>query len=289
MAFFSPLRYPGGKAKIADFFMSVFEENSLCDGVYIEPYAGGASVGLNLLFNEYASRIIINDLDKSIYAFWYSVLNETDNLCKLIFDNNVDIPQWKVQKDIQRNKENSSLLELGYSTFFLNRTNRSGIIRAGVIGGIEQSGDWKMDVRFNKNDLINRIQKIALYKDRIKLYNLDAVKLLKTLRNTLPENSLMYFDPPYYVKGKELYMNFFTHEDHSLIYNEIAKSENLKWIVTYDNVEEITNLYQNYRQLTYSLNYSAGNATKGKEVLIYSDNIILPVHNLHGCDEVPVL
>ena len=98
MNFYSPLRYPGGKGKLTDFFHAIIEENNLSDGYYVEPYAGGASVALSLLFNEYVSKIIINDFDRSIYAFWFSVLNETRKLCELILKTKVNgkIPIFQV-------------------------------------------------------------------------------------------------------------------------------------------------------------------------------------------------
>ena len=200
MDYYSPLRYPGGKGKVADYFKQIFKENLLYDGVYVEPYAGGASVGLSLLFNEYASRIVINDIDKSIYGFWYSVLNRTDELCKMIRDTPVNMKTWDEQKRIQKEKHRYGVLKVGFSTFFLNRTNRSGIINAGVIGGRKQDGQWKIDARYNRTDLIRRIERIALYKEKIDLRNSDAVDLVKSLRPKLPSKTLFYFDPPYYVK-----------------------------------------------------------------------------------------
>ena len=154
MNFYSPLRYPGGKGKVADYFKQIFRENFLYDGIYVEPYAGGASVALSLLFNEYASKIIINDIDRSIFSFWHSVLNNTDELCKLIFDTPVTVDNWEIQRHVQKNKHQQNLLEVGFSTFYLNRTNRSGIISAGIIGGRQQTGEWKIDARFNKKNLI---------------------------------------------------------------------------------------------------------------------------------------
>jgi len=278
MEYYSPLRYPGGKGKVADFFKHVFKDNFLYDGTYVEPYAGGASVALSLLFNEYASQIVINDIDKSLYAFWYSVLNNTEALCRLINDTPVNIQTWELQKSIQTNKERFDLLELGFSTFFLNRTNRSGIISAGVIGGRQQTSKWKIDARFNKPYLIRRIERIADYKHRIELYNQDAIELVKTLRNILPTNTLFYFDPPYYVKGKDLYLNYYQHNDHLQIASEISKIRSQKWIVTYDNVEPIRQLYVNYRQIKYSLSYSAAQPSKGLEVMIFSNNTYIPTH-----------
>jgi DNA adenine methylase len=279
MNLYSPLRYPGGKGKVADYFKQIFKENYLCDGIYIEPYAGGASVALSLLFNEYASKIIINDIDRSIFSFWNSVLYETDKLCRLIHDTPVTVAIWETQKQIQKEKPRHGLLEVGFSTFFLNRTNRSGILNAGIIGGRQQSSEWRIDARYNKKDLINRIERIAQYRDRIELYNFDAVELVKSLRKTLPKKSLFYFDPPYYVKGKDLYLNYYKNNDHMNISYEISKVSNQKWIVTYDDVSQIRNLYSDYRNKTFKLFYSAGSTNKeGQEIMIFSDNLYISKH-----------
>ena len=270
----------GGKAKVANFFQKIIVENNLLDGVYIEPYVGGASVALSLLFNEYVSRIIINDKDRSIYAFWYSVLFDTENLCRLIHDTPITMNSWYQQKDIQKNKETVELLDLGFSTFFMNRTNRSGILNAGVIGGNSQTGNYKIDARFKKDDLIRRIYRIAEYSGRISLYNEDAVLLTQQLIETLPEKSIFYFDPPYYVKGKGLYLNYYNDEDHRNIANMISQIINSKWIVTYDSVSFIMELYNNFRQQKFELNYSASNSGKGQEVMIFSNNIKISEHPL---------
>jgi DNA adenine methylase len=276
MNFYSPLRYPGGKGKIANFIKQIFEKNTLIDGVYVEPYAGGASIALSLLFEEYASKIIINDFDRSIYAFWHSVLYETEKFCTLIDKSPITIENWQKQKIIQQKKETADLLKLGFSTFFLNRTNRSGIIKAGVIGGNNQEGNYKIDARFNKSDLISRIKKIAQYKDRIQLYNLDAIVLIRQIRENLPYKSLIYFDPPYYIKGKDLYVNHYKHEDHILVSEMINGLNEHKWLVSYDNAKEIKTMYKQNKQFEYGLSYSAVNSTKGEEVMFYHKDIYIP-------------
>lgn len=277
MNFYSPLRYPGGKGKLVGFFYTIIEENDLCDGNYVEPYAGGASIALSLLFNEYVSKIIINDFDRSIYAFWYSALNKTQKLCDLILKTKVNLSNWKKCKDIQNVKQKVSLLNLGFSTFFLNRTNRSGIISGGIIGGKSQSGKWKIDARFNKIGLIERIKRIADYKDRIEIYNFDACELLKKLKSTLPKKTLIYFDPPYYLKGKKLYVNYYNHQDHAIVARKVKSLNKFNWIVSYDNREEIKTLYSDYRKLEYSLTYTASKITKGLEVMFFDGNLKLPL------------
>ena len=272
MVFYSPLRYPGGKGKISNYFKQIIQKNKLYDHIYVEPYAGGASVGLSLLFNEYVDKIVINDIDRSVYAFWYSVLYKTKEFCELIDNTPINVKTWELQNKIQKNKKNSELLKLGFSTFFLNRTNRSGILSAGCIGGKNQKGKWKINARYNKKDLINRIKKIALYKNRIKIYNLDAKKLIRKL-NKEKNDYIFYFDPPYYCKGKELYINFYTEKDHQKIAKEIKSMINSKWVVTYDNVLFIKNLYCGFTQKVFDLQYSAGKQKKGKEVMIFSKDL----------------
>ena len=273
--FVSPLRYPGGKLKVVDYIKRLFELNDLCGGTYIEPYAGGASVALSLLFCKYASRIKINDIDRSIYAFWHSVLNDTDVFCRMITDTPVDMDTWNRQREVQMRKNDEDLLSLGFSTFFLNRTNRSGILNGGVIGGKEQTGNYLIDARYNKKDLIERIEHIAGYADLIDLTSMDAVGLIKRYKRTPAAKTLVYLDPPYYIKGRDLYLNYYNNDDHRAIAEAIKKYKG-KWIISYDAVPFISELYKDFRQKEYYLSYSAGTPSKGKEIMVYSRELIVP-------------
>lgn len=272
--FVSPLRYPGGKLKVVDYVKHLYEANDLCGGTYIEPYAGGASVALSLLQDGYANKICINDIDRSVYAFWYSVLKNTDEFCRLITDTSVTMETWNTERELQTKKQEIDLLELGFSTFFLNRTNRSGILKGGVIGGKNQNGNFKMDARFNKAELIRRIERIAVDADRIELTSLDAVDLIKSIEQPA-EKTFCYLDPPYYVKGRDLYLNYYNDDDHRAIATAI-KDYTGKWIISYDAVDFIKDLYQNYRQQEYYLSYSAGNPSTGKEIMVYSNGLMIP-------------
>lgn len=271
----SPLRYPGGKLKVVDYVKQLMEVNDLKGGTYIEPYAGGASVALSLLFSKYASRIKINDKDRAIYSFWYAVLNETERICRMIQDTPVTMDVWEAMHELQKHKEEADLLELGFSTFFLNRTNRSGILNGGVIGGKEQLGTWKIDARYNKKDLIERIEHVAGYADLIELTSMDAVALIKRYKRTPAAKTFCYLDPPYYVKGQDLYLNYYRDEDHKDIAEAIKKFKG-QWIISYDAVDFISELYKDYRQKEYYLSYSAGNPSKGKEIMVYSNGLIIP-------------
>ena len=270
----SPLRYPGGKAKLFPVIKKIMEKNDLIGSTYVEPFAGGAGLALLLLKEDLVKKIIINDLDRSIYAFWYSILNYTEPFIKKIRKVNVNIDEWYKQKEIQEKKDNVDLFELGFSTFFLNRTNVSGIIKGGVLGGINQSGKYKIDCRFNKESLIKRIEFLAGMKNKIIIYNLDVFDLIKKIKYR--KNYFIFFDPPYYNKGSELYQNFFTHNDHMNLAKRIEAIKKIPWIVTYDNVEQIKNAYNKFYYYEYSLQYTANRRYKGKEIMIYS-NLLKPI------------
>lgn len=279
--FYSPLRYPGGKNKLAKFIAKICADNQI-NGHYIEPYAGGASVALYLLLENKVAEITINDFDRSIYAFWHSVLKNTKTLCEMIENTEINIENWQRAKSIQKNKQKAKLLDLGFSTLFLNRTNVSGILNGGLIGGKNQTGKYKMDCRFNKTELIKRIKTIAKQKKRVHLYNLDAVELIKKIQKESQQSktkTILYFDPPYYLKGQSLYINYYKHEDHQEVSKAIQDIKNVHWIVSYDNTAAIKLIYKwvkPKKQIEYSLLHSALSAREGKEILFFSKNLNVP-------------
>ena len=276
----SPLRYTGGKTQVYEFVRELIELNG--STTYIEPYMGGMGIALKLILDNKVDKIMVNDYDKSIYAFWYSVLNYTDNLIHLIETTPISIEEWKNQRRIQDNKNSSKdLLALGFSTLFLNRTNRSGIIKAGVIGGLQQNGNYKLDCRFNKERIIQNIKLIASMREKIKLYNMDAEKFIR-LNISKTKNSFTFFDPPYYAKGPGLYTNFYNHEDHVSLSRTIKKHLKSKnWILTYDVVPEIFQMYNEFRNEKYYLNYSVTKPSKGIEYIFYSDMLDLPQNTIN--------
>lgn len=265
----SPLRYPGGKYKLYKYVAALVKENKCT--TYIEPFCGGSAIAIELLFEGVVKKIIINDYDYTIFCFWNSILNQTDDFIELIEKTEVSIQEWKRQKEIRDNVERYNQLEIGFSTFFLNRVNRSGIIdKAGPIGGKNQSGAYKMDCRFNKNRLIEQIKKIASYKENIQLYNLEAREFIdKIILKT--RNSFTFFDPPYYGKGPELYTNFYVHDDHmNLSQDIIEKMKNRKWIVTYDNTKAIKDMYTKVDWLEFELCYTLQEKKRASEIMFFS-------------------
>ncbi|MDC5459233.1 DNA adenine methylase [Acinetobacter baumannii] len=274
--FNTPLRYPGGKGKITSSIRLLLEHNGLVGSNYIEPYAGGAGVAINLLLENIVSSIHINDLNFPVYCFWETLKNNPEYLCKKIKDTDISMDEWYRQNAIFKNYQSFDIKEIAFSTFFLNRTNRSGILQAGVIGGKKQAGIWKLDTRFNKENLIRRIEKIGSFSEKIKVTNLDAKDLIKNISHTCSDDSFIYMDPPYYKKGKGLYQNFYEHKDHLLI-AELIQTSNIKnWIVSYDHNFNITEFYKNKKNIIYNLSYTAQQKYKGAEVIFFSDNVDIP-------------
>ena len=268
---YSPLRYPGGKNKTYPYVEYIVSNNTI--DTYIEPYCGGAAVALKLLFNNKVKKIMINDFDRSIYAMWFSILNHTDEFIGMIAESKFTMDEWYRQKHIQNNKENENLLILGFSTFYLNRTNRSGVIKGGPIGGIKQDGAYKLDCRFNKKVLIHKVNLISSKKNKIKLYNKDALEFIAS-NVSKTRNSFTFFDPPYYKKGPGLYTNFYEHIDHLELSQHINKyMQNKKWILTYDVNDKIFDMYSDYEKFEYYLNYSAGSTKIGLEYIFLSNTL----------------
>ena len=251
MPFYTPLRYPGGKRRLAPLVMCFLEANGMRDIEYVEPFAGGASVALALLFGEYAATIHINDLSRPVYAFWHSVLNDTDRLCRRIEETDVTLDEWRRQRTVFKAQEDADLSELGFATFFLNRTNRSGILAGGVIGGQNQTGEWSLDARFAKRDLLQRIRRIGRYRNRIKLYRQDARDFTRSVVASLGDNVFAFYDPPYIANGADLYLNEYKLEDHRHLANCIMQTQ-CHWTVTYDYEAAVAHdLYPHHRRLAF--------------------------------------
>ena len=272
---FTPLRYPGGKGKLAAFVKRLITDNGLLDGEYVEPYAGGAAIALELLFHEYVSHIHINDVSRPVYSFWRSVLDHTEDLMQKVIDTPLTVDEWDRQKNIFKKQSEHDALSVGFATFYLNRTNRSGILNAGIIGGRAQTGEWKIDARYNRQELASRIAAIADQKARISLTNEDAADFLINGAKTWPKKTLVYLDPPYFEKGRDLYYDFYNPEDHADVANLVGELIEQKWIVSYDDVSAIRILYAAHRSISYHIGYSARTTKKGAEVMFFKDGMTI--------------
>jgi len=273
----SPLRYPGGKYKISKLIELLINKAGDECSTYIEPFAGGAGVALDLLYRNVVLEIVINDSDRAIASFWKAAVDESDAFIDKIYSTPVTVKEWWRQREIYYTSRRYSL-EYGFATFFLNRTNHSGILTSGPIGGQEQK-EWKLDVRYNKEDLIGKIEQLKQHKHRIKIFNRDAKSLISNQLKRYEDKAFIYFDPPYYRKGRALYQNYFTDKLHKELCRAISDNVKSPWVVSYDDVPEIEQIYRGFANRRFSLNYSLANNGYGKEIMFFYSPELLPTQD----------
>lgn len=277
---YTPLRYPGGKARFAPLIADVMHVNGLAGGHYLEPYAGGAGVALTLLIDGAVEHIHINDADPAVAAFWRSATAWPNELSKMVADQPVTIEAWHHWRAVMLQQVPATELERGFATLFMNRTNRSGILKGGVIGGKAQTGNYTLGARFMRDDLCLRLERIGHHAKAIHVYEEDAHQLLLRCHQFLPLKSLIYLDPPYYVKGAGLYRNFYRHDDHVRIAKLLASRRFRRpWVVSYDNAEEIRSMYAYAHSFTYGLHYTAQRRYTGAEVMFFSERLTPPAED----------
>lgn len=275
----SPLRYPGGKSGLYSVIRDLIRLNGLSRGTYIEPYAGGAGAALGLLITGEVENIVINDLDPAVFAFWQAAVRQNERFAQLISDCEVSVSEWARQREVYLNVDRSDHLTLGFATFYLNRTNRSGVLNGGPIGGHDQTGNFKIDARFNKVTLLERLRLLRLYAPKISVTNSDGIQVIEEFQ-ARPQ-SIIYADPPYFAKAGSLYMSSFRYEDHAALAECLnGAAEATRWILTYDNAPEVHDLYLKRRRVEIAVNYSVRNVTKAKEIMVLSDAIQTQAHGL---------
>ena len=268
----SPLRYPGGKAALATFLADLIDSQRPRPRVYVEPFAGGAGAALRLLYAEYVDRVVLNDLNPGIGAFWRALFQHTDELIEQIRSCELSIEAWHSYRTRYQSGEGTDI-ELGFATLYLNQTNRSGILEARPIGSLQQAGEWKLGVRFNREDLATRVGILGAYRDRVDVRQQDALELLASLDT---KDALLYVDPPYLVQGDELYLDTLTWEDHQRL-ARMLKKQHRRWMLTYDADSRVPDLlYRKLRCAQFSIKHTAAVQQMGTEYAVFSEALRVP-------------
>ena len=271
----SPLRYPGGKSSMSGLLSSIRSLNGFGGHEIAEPFAGGAGASLALLYLEDAPSIHINDIDPAVSDFWWAVTSRSKAFVEEIEKVNLDIAEWHRQRAVYRERRLRSRFRKGFSAFYLNRCNRSGIImNGGPIGGIAQNGTWKIDARFNRADLQKRCKRVAEYRERIHLSSEDGIDFIRRLNGG---EVFFFIDPPYFDKGASLYLNGLDAAYHSNLAQQLRAMVDRPWVLTYDDCPEIRQMYQDWSAIRpFSLRYTAAARRTGKEIMITPHWMRLP-------------
>lgn len=266
----SPLRYPGGKAALAGLFADLIVSLGISQPVYVEPYAGGAGAGVALLREGVISRLVINDIDPAVHAFWTSVIQHNSEFVDWVHSVPLTIAEWRRQREIYRSRS-ADQLRLGFAFFYLNRTNRSGVLNAGVIGGQQQVGTYKIDARFNRETLASRLSALGKLAECVQVTDLDGRTIIR--RYASRKSAFLYIDPPYVEAGSQLYLNAFDGRDHEALSNIVCQIKNANWLMTYDVAPLIKRLYANQFQCMLDLNYSARYPGRAQELIVASAEV----------------
>lgn len=275
----SPLRYPGGKASLAGVFSDVIRDLDIRNATYVEPYAGGAGAAIALLREGVVDRVVINDIDPAVHAFWCAVTQDNEAFIDRVGSAPLTIDEWLRQRDVYRAKDISDPLALGFAFFYLNRTNRSGVLNAGVIGGLDQSGNYKMDARFNRETLTARLKTVGDFAGQIEVSDLDGRSVIRNYASR--PDVFLYIDPPYVQAGSQLYLNAFDGRDHQALAAAVDQIEAAHWLITYDVAPLVQNLYRGHFQCLLELNYSARHPGRAEELLVASPHVATALSRLH--------
>lgn len=278
---YTPVRYPGGKSKIYPLVDSIIEGNGLVGCTYAEAFCGGAGLAMRLLLNGRVSRVLLNDLDPAVFSMWDAIVHRPDDLCRFLCDTEPTVGEWRRQREVLFSSDSPSF-SLGCAAMFLNRVNRSGILRGGPIGGVAQTGKWRMDARYNTGDLCRKIGTISARSTDIGLYNMDGAEFIEDALPAQEGPVFANFDPPYVEKGPSLYANAFGEADHRHLAETIARCP-VPWMVTYDADPLVDELYGVFTRYDLSVGYSAARVRVGREILVAGPG--LRVSGCPGCGQ----
>lgn len=268
----SPLRYPGGKTALTPFLAELISAQLTPRlTAYAEPYAGGAGAALSLLRRGVVEQIFINDLDPRVATFWSHAVTSTADLIAKTLSTPVSIETWHAQRAIYLDPSTEGSLDLAYAVLFLNRTNRSGILNARPIGGLNQDGNWKIDARFSVPRIVEKLVEVGRLADRISVSQLEALDFLATLDR---ESTFTYLDPPYIKHGPGLYMNSLKWADHVELAKYLRDGPR-SWLLSYDHDPRVPGvLYRGLRCAEFAIKHTASSQQRvGDEYALFSPGL----------------
>ena len=268
----SPLRYPGGKRRLVPYLAALLTENNLQPGLFAEPYAGGASVSLELLSLDLVKRVVIGDADPMVNAFWETVMTDVDWLCEEVESIALDVATWERMKETRFRARR----KLALACLYLNRTSFNGALhwRAGPIGGKAQESDYDIGCRFPRERLISRLQKCAEMADRIDVAPaqnaMTTVRQVRERARREDASVFFYLDPPFWAKSNYLYRHAFTEIEHERLADQLQWIQD-PFVLSYDPAPEIVELYTGHsagKVAEIELLYSGSSRSAGAEILI---------------------
>jgi DNA adenine methylase len=270
----SPFRYPGGKGFLTPFLRAeLVKRYPQSKARFAEPYCGGAGAALNLLVEGSVSNLHLNDADIRVYSAWNAIINETERFIDRIYSTSATIENWEIcLRKLYDTNATSYEFDLGFSAFFINRTSRSGVLLgSGPIGGYDQKGKWKIDARYYRETLVERVRKLGELRHKIELTNLDGLEFCKQMRaRQLLPSTFLFIDPPYVKAGGRLYYDGMTTAKHEALAEWLVAQDETHWLLTYDDHPLVRENYKEMNEYKLDVRYSLAKRRTESELLYMS-------------------
>jgi DNA adenine methylase len=281
--YISPLRYPGGKARMAPFLGEMFAQQvaAMDVEIWLEPFAGGAGAGLSMLEADAVGEVWLTEKNPAIAAMWRAVLGEGEALAARVETTAPDMALWGWARETvaAAGEQEVPDLDLGFAALVINRCSRSGIVtsRVGPIGGKSQDGRWTLASRWNGAALAERIRHLATLRRSIRFTEGDAICAIADLDGSGIEDEVLAFvDPPYIREGNRLYAHGMSELDHRRLAGALNASP-ARWMLTYDDEPSVAEaLYPQRRVLAYRISNTANRQRIATEYAVFSGNLLLP-------------
>ncbi len=257
----SPLRYPGSKKRLAPLIVDIVRRHDF--DLFVEPFAGGAYIGLFMAKNNLAKKVVLGESDPLVASFWKALFGQNRQLAQRVRELEISIGEWRRIREWRP----ETTLDKAIKCLYLNRTNYSGILKAGPLGGKGQSGPYDIGCRFDKEKIARRIEALGSLGERVEVIRADY---RETLAKTEGQKRFIYLDPPYYEKGHLLYNDYFGQNDHIELRDVLARIEDA-WLLSYDEAPDIKRFYEGFPMESFALYHSATklcDRPKKRELLI---------------------
>lgn len=263
----SPFRYPGGKTWLVSLMCQWLDSMKLKPAEFIEPFAGGGIVGLNVAFRRLAEHVTLVELDEEVAAVWQTIIygdakRLTDRIAT--FDLTLD----SIKKELSENPR--SLEEKAFQTILRNRVNRGGILAPGA--GMLRYGENGKGIksRWYPETLNKRILRVAKMREHITFIKGDGLEVLRRSANRA--DVVFFIDPPYTAGSKQAGRRLYTH--HELDHEELFRVTSTlagDFLMTYSDAERVRELAQQHNFDTQEIAMKSNHHVKMTELLIGRD------------------
>lgn len=241
----SPFRYPGGKTWLVPYVRQWLKSSEYHPFEFAEPFAGGAIVGLSMLFEQLARKLTLVEKDDDVASVWEAILSiQGERFAESIVS--FEFSERSVREVLSKRPRN--LFERAFQTILKNRVQRGGILASGA-GFVKQGENGRgMASRWYPRTLGRRITAIHEQRHLIRFIHGDGIEFIREREGR--KEMVLFIDPPYTVAGRRLY----THSEvnHEELFQVVADTKG-DFLMSYDNAEPVRKLAKKFGFDTFEI------------------------------------